>query len=1641
MTPISIPQELDRLRNNLLDLTLRNSLLNYRKSRSKTVQIIDEVPDFIFERLIRDRKTFRFEPKPEPDLMEMEGSDDETLELPPAHSVGNAVKYRDNRLQTNVGAAKLESLLKGMQRASKTAIEETGINYLHIAVGFLSWHAKEDSSMEHMAPLVLVPVSIERKFDASQGEYLYEVRWTEEDIHHNLCLERFLNRDFGLELPKYAEESEDEDPEAYFKRVDHAVRRQKDWNVRREALIGFFSFHKLLMYADLEPKNWEATDALSEDSLVTKIVGGTTSESSQPLYAPEYDVEDDEVAQNLRLLVDADSSQHSALVDIAKGKNIVIEGPPGTGKSQTITNAIATTIYSGKTVLFVAEKIAALNVVHSKLQAMGLGEFCLELHSDTATSRSVIESVSKRLELKCESPEQLNLVEEKLEAAREELKQHLSATAARTGPKNQPLYEIFWRVVELRTSGYTSLYDATLDLAVVEPQFEHNLTLLRIVAASIDELPEPRKSPWWGFRVKRLRGAEYSEIQVQLNQFESIRSDWSAALDGLRAKFQQPNLDWLKAAIDYQNQFQLLSEESSAIDIDLARKLLQPGAIYSAREFVIAIREVRDCRKSIETRLLVSFEEAAEKCNAQTASILENCLALFGDYTWNELKSYRAWLATSAGLTKNLLDYAVKLDSSGLGVVRNLHEYDKACFNLRLFRHPVVEDRQFVTSQLFLKNALDKIRVAIKHSQGLQQRQRPLESKFHIPSIPDTEAIIQIAKSLRPYVRSYFRFLSGEYRKALSELKRFWRPAIGKKPEQWVASLEALSDIRREIDEFAEAPEMKSLVGSLFNGISTDWSKIKLLLEWVITAQKQGFDHGSASKVMSLHDKNAASLSSRRAVELGKEFTTQLSELKALGPLGLVPKDIPTIGLEELHGRLESLTKAADDCEQLFHLFRVQGTETVSEVAKLAESVQSTSKKQLSLSDCNQWQQKLSPVYDQLSTDETKIDITIRWVENLKQVSGNLELQEIFLASDVESTCSFAHEELSRLKSAGLKWSEERCKLKRFGRLEDSWLSLDTFSESPDQLRVQLEGLITNIEHLPILATLNANLEACEKASLHSFTDALLAGKISQNEIAQTYELSIYEAIAEKELEKNLALKLFSRNRIEIVREQFQKLDRRLLELNRRRVAFEIDKAKDNCEQGISTGRVGEYTELGLIRHETNKQRRFCRIRELLQRAPKSMRSLKPCFMMSPLSVAQFIAPGSMNFDLVIMDEASQIKPEDAIGALLRSKQMVVVGDPKQLPPTSFFDRQQDDIDEDDAVVIDNSESILEASLKSFQPARRLRWHYRSQHESLIQFSNSRFYDGDLVVFPSPSLEDGTLGVTFQHVPGATFADGCNMKEAQAIAKAVVEHAISKPNETIGVGAFNLKQSQIISDFIDKEYDKRQDVRTALDLLNAGAEELFVKNLENLQGDERDVIFISYTYGPDKESGRVMNRFGPINSESGWRRLNVLVTRARRRVKVFASFFPSDITVGPGQSRGVTAFRDYLEFAQTGKLSERLITNREPDSPFEISVAKVVDSMGLRAVPQVGVAGYYIDIGVQCRDDSGEFILGIECDGAAYHSSKSARDRDRLREEVIRSRGWNLHRIWSTDWFQNQRHEERRLLSAIEKHLANRTRS
>ena len=527
------------------------------------------------------------------------------------------------------------------------------------------------------------------------------------------------------------------------------------------------------------------------------------------------------------------------------------------------------------------------------------------------------------------------------------------------------------------------------------------------------------------------------------------------------------------------------------------------------------------------------------------------------------------------------------------------------------------------------------------------------------------------------------------------------------------------------------------------------------------------------------------------------------------------------------------------------------------------------------------------------------------------------------------------------------------------------------------------------------------------------------------------YERARLTALLDRAFSERPSLAAFDGGSHAQVIDQFRRLD--LLQL-------EHDSASLAAWHANSVPTGGGAGEVGVLWREFQKRGRFLPIRTLMMKAGHAIQSIKPVFMMSPLSIANYLPPGALSFDLILFDEASQVRPVDALGAIARGKQIVVVGDSKQMPPTSFFDSLagSDEMEEEDEVATSDIESILGLFCARGARQRMLRWHYRSRHESLITVSNHLFYDDQLVVFPSPARERKTLGLVYRHLDRACYERSrtrTNPEEAKVVATAVMAHARSQlqlpqdERETLGVAAFSVAQMSAILDQL--EFLRRQDPSCEDFFSYPPHEPFFVKNLENVQGDERDVIFISVGYGRTAEGLLTMN-FGPLNRDGGERRLNVLISRARKRCEVFTNLRADDIDLSKTGSAGVAALKTFLKYAETGQLDVPSQTGRPPDSEFEEHVLRRLTALGHDVHTQVGSAGFFLDLAVVDPANPGRYLLGIECDGASYHSARSARDRDRLRQSVLEGLGWRIHRIWSTDWFRNPEQELTKVIQAID---------
>lgn len=1634
---ISLPEELERFRGQLLDLSLRNPLLHYRISKRRTLQVEDEIPDEVFKKIVLLEKPMRLLPDPNRDRLPerqepiadgtqtpQQSSPDEVTDTAPVLQQRSPKRHTDNQLQTNLGTIKFQSIARAMARDAKTSIEETGINYLHLAIGFLRWHENDRGEEDlRMAPLLLIPVTVQATLSPHGGEE-YHVSWNQDDVQTNASLRKKLQTNFAISLPDLGE---DQIPSQYFATVSSAIASKSQWHIDDQMLLGFFSFHKLSMYMDIDPAHWRETAALRESSLASQLVSGQSNIAGSSLYAPDYDVDDHEVAMKITLPLDADSSQQSAIADIAEGKSLVIEGPPGTGKSQTIANSIANAIERGKRILFVAEKMAALEVVFKRLAQAGLADFCLELHGHAVAPKKVMESLASRLgnatahgSTEANDPRRLAECKDKLRA-------YLRAAATPVGPYQEPLYQLFWRIIKLRQEGVPLRRDIATDPDLPREAFDDACAALAAFAAASEHYDQPTKSAWWGYFPHELGPTETARVLSELARLAEPAKAFTEACSGLRASLDgdDQRVQQFLIGKDHETLDRLAKEAPQRTIVPLA-KLASESFRNQIERLEKGIRTQTDAHQRITRELVDSARDLRAIRQSLGESTVKQLVAWNPQMPLEKLREIQSWVDQTRALVELHQQRLGIWSQLGIPNIKRIDDLQRAIQMVHLLQHSVVADQERLRADLFLESTRPLLaRIKAQHD-SLSQRKETISKVFHLASVPQRDKLVELIRALRGSGGSWLSWLNRDYRRAARELKSFSKFPPRTSFAGRMVALESLESFEKDFNNFVSDASSARLLGDLFRGLDTDWERVKTLFDWIATARKMGLDHATTNTLLQVRTQLLLGTS---ISHLQLDFQQLCGQLKSdLGSLaGLDPQTAIGMRFEDIDEVTNSLTTVVQQTLAFAEQLADRRQATVGTILALHQSAVAAAAATADLADLpiNE-DPDLQAAAAFLRESSESFTPVLHWLDRFAALIHDPALIAVLdrggprhVAEKLSLYYRMAWEAMER-------WTEIRKVVVGNAPCHASWLAATKEGVPQIDLMGALESIDRERDRLPAWLAFCRTFERSRRSGVDAFALAAANDEIPASQLADCFRLSMFNQIAERELRHNAIGFHFTAREIEDLRANFQRLDRQ--SMSAKSIEIERIARARPVPEGNGKGRVSEFTELALIRHEIGKKTRHCKIRDLMLRAGNAVQALKPCFLMSPLSLARYVPHGALEFDLVIMDEASQIKPEDAIGAILRARQLVVVGDPKQLPPTSFFEQNEEEVDDHEATQFDNAESILEVAQRSFQPYRRLRWHYRSQHESLIQFSNRNFYDEDLVVFPSPHGLMAGYGITATYVEGATCVQGENVREAEAVVQRILEHSQLHPEESLGVAAFNRKQAELIDALLDQACDQDPDLARRIATMRGGQDGLFVKNLETIQGDERDVIFISYTYGPDPTSGKTPQRFGPINSDLGWRRLNVMVTRARKRMEVFSSLRPADIHYGPEKSRGVNAYHDFLEFAFSGVMREPgSPSGREPGSPFEEAVARVVQSLGLEPVFQVGVAGFFIDIGVRRREGNRAFMLGIECDGASYHSSKSARDRDRLREEIITSRGWKIHRIWSTQWFLNQQAEEQRL--------------
>ncbi|MGY1748838.1 DUF4011 domain-containing protein [Modestobacter sp. SYSU DS0511] len=1535
---------------------------------------------------------------------------------------------RSDRPRIDVGnktPEKLPGALRRLDQVSQSTYADRGFWSLYVGAGFLRWLDPDDKPVD--SPLLLVPVQLHREGDAGT----WSLGPAEEDVVLNPALQLLMEQNYGVKLP--APDADGVAIADYLAEVASAIAEQPGWAVVERAVLTNFSFHKEAIFRDL----LDHEQQVLVHPMVQLLALGPDSPTGERFgFEPVHPDDVDRVTppEQLMSILDADSSQRRCILAARDGRSFVMDGPPGTGKSQTIANIIVELMASGRSVLFVSEKAAALDVVRNRLADKQLSPFLLELHSHAATRKQVAAELHRALTTSPRATPRFSDVERStLVQDRVALTAHAEAMNEVRKPLGRSLFDVLGRVVHLEgyrdvavpvSSAWADLDDGTfaaiLDRAariarVWQPVLEGDAFLWRDLADAADgqfDVDGMRRSAQQardavaGLRARCAAvdedlgmsfGVRHQDVERRRHVLELVEAlpdaapvSWLSVDDADLTAFGVRAAELRTWIGDYQAVTSQLEREAGPrhgeLDSDRGNDmdaLLDPAEMSWAPGGAVTASESR--------RLLQWLTQLPERL-VEINGITQRLGAALGFGTEGPTLSVAARLADLAAL--------------GAVTARPLTPW----FNPNL--HAALEESERVLGMLVT---------------SMRSRRTALEGVFGPDALElDLAALDHRFREVHTGIRRW----SGSARADRKQLRAV--TVSGKVTPDVLALLGEAAEWQRaeraldqgEVDHAAR-------LGSYYRRGDTDFGRLSSAIDVARNAVRLAGDDLDMRALASQlgEDGEPDPLLTRLGGQL-RDLVAQLHEeiQQRLGEFAFAAMVMSLHQLGEWCA--EAASAFGPGVEAAEHVALVTGRDiTVHETQSLLRTARRRDDAGARIFEAYEADQAmLGPSYRALDTEWSDLDGALAWTRDLREQLGGPVAPVV---AERLASPSLTARDLAELVDRWAAASEKVLGLFQDDRARELSAAFAADLEDAEQLLGEMtERAATDIEDWSQYTRLSAWFG---EHGLGGVVAELVDRVTPAADVLPSIERATSVAWVDATVRSDDRLARYRAADRDALVADFRVLDRRQVDDRYAGVVSQCA-ARRPSSNGSRAASV--------ISREAAKKTRHKPIRQLLAETRSLVQDLKPCFMMSPLSVSQFL-PADMRFDVVIFDEASQVLPWDAINCIYRGDALIVAGDEKQLEPTAFFTAGagSEDFTEDDEEATDSFESLLLLAKASGALANLpLLWHYRSQHESLISYSNHRVYEGKLHSFPGATFEASDLGVEGFVVDGVynrgTTRD--NPVEAEFVVDRVLHHATLHPHLSIGVVAFSSPQVDAVFAAMERRAVDEPVLRRLLsdhDRLDG----FFIKSLESVQGDERDIVVFTVGYGPD-EFGKMTMNFGPLNRKRGWRRLNVAVTRARRRVEVVSSFRAGRITtdefpVPSDEQNGVPHLKSYLDFADRG-LPALAVDSREgsvgPESPFEEDVLEVVRGMGYEVDPQVGNAGYRIDMAVRHPERAGEYVLAIECDGAMYHSAKAARDRDRLRQQVLEGLGWRMHRIWGLSWARDRRGQIEQLQAAIE---------
>jgi hypothetical protein len=1588
-----LDQYLEAWRHDLIDLTRRNRLINLLTSGRGNVLEIRE-PDYsaVISRLdASGARGWRFHYPPikngelddDPNLLGALAAEDPDL----------TAELSDDELLTNVAtAALLSTRLRALASKANSEFVDRGLRVLYLVVGLLKWNDGDPKGL--MSPLVLIPVHLDR---ASPREP-YRLVDAEEDWVSNPALAAKLREEFDVTLPDF----DSDDIAGYLKSVAKEV-RPLGWTVEDFCGLATLSFVKETIYRDLIDNEDEIK---SSDVIRAMTLGGEDRRELEfePINPASEKLDLDFPPEVLSSVLDADGTQRSCIVAAKQGETFVMDGPPGSGKSQTITNIIAELLADGKTVLFVSEKVAALEVVKKRLDESRLGEFILELHSHKATRKAVAAELGKAIRRNLQLPRVRHMNDRQLRERREELSLYAQAIneSRYLAPHIRNLHDAIGRCGQL--DHLVHIPSPTgFGRSLTADTFDFVLSLGRQLANSWGPVERGEDFLWRDLAPGALEIPQH-QINSDLAEAERLGDDFLLRLKRFSEQLDIQTPTSLSGARNLVKLSQLLERRPQSI-----------AHLFNLTDIHVLLAEVLSLRSQFERsqhlhRMLESDDLDVNSLILDPGTLPEAIkrvrLYVPESASLEEVKTRAHSSREMALLSTSLVDsiekcadlLGLKLRDRSIKTAQTLLEV----INLGSLEHRPVDKW---LDQMMIKRVQLTIRVVAPLLEEWRSLEKQIMTHFNdnIRSV-EISAFYDSAIDVQPKLGR----VGGRGRQNRKQLQAC---IIGGKITKESIALLPVVRSWRNLTSRLDGLDEGAVLGSYFAGPATDLTAVEAAVQVALRAFQLVGESPDLTRLGGV----IACDSVFDPIVLAIRDELQSCKKEWQDGISIGRLVLETTPEQDLSGIADLLKGVADDFDEVADEMSPYCRTDQSTIADATKSYETCAelavlqKRVVNFSRAGD----LGAFYQGLNTEwQTLID-ALQWV-----IDAQSCLPAVCSSPTVESLCEIPRD------------TEIEDSFGSFDRAITNVCDLFEAQYRDDIRKVLNHNLGEMLELLSALRQSSGDIEEwrvfaqtiveLRERGLDEIASSMLSQRVPADQIEQVLERTVLTGWVDETLRADPRTRKSRRQDRDEVLQGFRDLDRQLhLEAVARVIQV--------CNEKRPTAVSGEFQ---IIEREGAKKTKHMPVRDLLMKASNAALDLKPCFMMSPLSVSQFLPP-QLKFDCVVFDEASQVKPADAVNAIYRGRQVIIAGDERQLPPTSFFDRGVQDDDVYDEEEVDEFESILSLA-KAGVMQLPLRWHYRSRHESLISFSNREYYDSELITFPGAIEYSDELGIHFEHVPEGVYARGGskdNVIEARRVVERVIHHATTRPDRSLGVIAFSDAQASRISVELDAVRRQRPDLDDffAQDRLDG----FFVKNLESVQGDERDVIIFSIGYGRD-EFGKFTMNFGPVGREGGERRLNVAATRARERVEVVAS-----VTAGDFQETTnvrVQSLKRYLDYAERGivAFADQGVTGQEPDSPFEEDVIRVVRELGYEPRPQVGQAGFRIDIGVVHPEKPGRFVLGIECDGATYHSSRVARDRDRLRQEILEGLGWNIYRIWSTSWFRDRNAEIERLREVLQ---------